>query len=174
MVTHVKHFFVFQWNSTMSSTTCNDVINVKHNWGCCVLILIIYSLVSKIYTRKVHTTPQYTFPVRHCIIRMRIYAHCSLFFIRCSGINMKLMWHHRIIYVSYKWFSFSWDLLFWSFCLLSLIYSKYLSLQENNDKCILSAKVQHSQPHMTLYHADIFFNWVGNSECNVEPLIIIL
>ena len=34
--------------------------------------------------------------------------------------------------------------------------------------------MQHSQPHITLYGAIFFNNWDGNSECNVESLIIIL
>ena len=39
---HVAYFLVFQWNSTMSSTTSNDVINVKPNLGCYLLIFIFF------------------------------------------------------------------------------------------------------------------------------------
>ena len=53
-------------------------------------------------------------------------------------------------------------------------FFKYLSRQDNNDECILLAEMQHSQPHTTLYRVDICFNWGGNSEHNVESLIIIL
>ena len=40
------------------------------------------------------TTPQYIFTVWKWIIRLRICAHCSSFYIRCVGIDMTPMWHH--------------------------------------------------------------------------------
>ena len=63
LFTHVKHFIVFQWNYTMSSTMCNDLINVKPYWGCCLWILIICFLVSKIDTWTFVIALQYTFLV---------------------------------------------------------------------------------------------------------------
>ena len=89
-------FFVFQCNYTMSSTTCNGVINVKSYWGCCAWIMIICFLVRKIDTRTVVTAPQYTFPVWKCMIILRVCAYCSLCHIRCFGIHMTPMWHHSI------------------------------------------------------------------------------
>ena len=58
--------------------------------------VFICFLIRKIDTSTVRTTPQYTFPVWKCIIRLGIFAHCSLFLIRCFGINMTPMWHHII------------------------------------------------------------------------------
>ena len=62
----------------MGSTTSNDVINVKPNWGCYLSIFFICFLVRNIYTWTVSTTPQYTFPVWKCMIRLRICAHFRL------------------------------------------------------------------------------------------------
>ena len=99
-------FFVFQRNSTMSSTTSNDVINMKLYWGCSFRILIICFLVMKINTWTFGTAPQYTFPVWKCMIRLRICAHCSLCHIRCFGINMTPMWHHYVLicFLYVMWF----------------------------------------------------------------------
>ena len=119
-------------------------------------ILIIYYLVRKIDTWTVKTTQQYTFPVWKCMIRLRIYAHCIFFHIRCFGINITSMWHNSIFMCSYMWCAFSPDLLLWAFWLWPLSFFKYPSLQESNDACIIVAETQHSQPHMTLYCANIF------------------
>ena len=89
-------FFAFQWNSTMGSTTFNDVIDVKYNWGRCFFVSFIFLLVRKIYMWTLSTIPQYTFPVWKCMIRLRICAHCIICHIRCSGINMTPIWHDRI------------------------------------------------------------------------------
>ena len=78
------------------------------------------------------------------------------------------------LYVSYIRFSFSPDLLFWEFWLWYLSFLKFWSRHNSNNECILLVYIQHSQPHMTLYRADIPFNWGGNNECNVESLIIVL
>ena len=123
LFTHVTYFLVFQWNSTTSSTTSNDVIHVKPYWGCCLWILIICFLVRNIDTWTVGTAPQYTFPVWNFMIRLRICAHCSLFRIRCFGINMTSMWHQCILYVSYMWCDFSPDLLLWECWLWYLKFS---------------------------------------------------
>ena len=105
LFTHVT-FFVFQWNSTMSSTTCNDVINVKPNWGCCFFLSFICFLDKKIYTWTVIKAPQYTFPVWKYIIRLWICEYCSICHIKCFGINMTPMWNYCILYVSYMWWDF--------------------------------------------------------------------
>ena len=152
----------------MSSTTYNDVINVKPNWGWCVWILMICLFVRKIYTWKVSTRPQYTFSVWKCMIRLRICAHCSLYHIRWFDINMTSMWHDFIF------ICFIYVMLFftrpsaWAFWLWYVSFLKYLSRQKSFDECILLAKIQHSQPHMTLYRAYVCFNCGDNSECNVE------
>ena len=88
-------FFVFQRNSTMSSTKCNGVINVKTDLGCCFFVFFMCFLVRKIVTWTVSTAPQYTFPVWKFILRLWICTHCSLCHIRCFGINMP---HGRHIY----------------------------------------------------------------------------
>ena len=156
LFTHVTYFIVFQWNYTISSTTSNDVINVKPNWGCCFWILIIYLLVRKIDTRTFVTAPQYTFPLWKCIIRLKICAHINLFHTRCFGINMTSMWNHCIficfIYVM-CFFTRTSDLI-----ILDLIFSflKYLSQQDINYECIILSEMQHSQPQMNLYCAGFF------------------
>ena len=50
MFTYVTHFIVFQWNYTMSSTTSNDVVNMKPNWGWC-----FFMFFSCFLDRKSHT-----------------------------------------------------------------------------------------------------------------------
>ena len=52
-------------------------------------------------------------------------------------------------------------------------FFKYRSCHNSNEGCILLADIQHSQPNMTLYCADCF-SWGGNSEHNVESMIMIL
>ena len=89
-------FFVFQWNSTMSSTTSNDVINVKPNWGCCFFVFFICFLVKKIDLWTFITTPPYIFSVWKCMITLSICAQCSLCHISRFGINITPMWHHCI------------------------------------------------------------------------------
>ena len=144
-------FFVFQWNSTMRSTTSNDEINVKPYWGCCFWMLIICLLVRKIEIWKFGIEPQCTFPVWKCIIRLWICAQSSLCHIRCFGINITPIWHQWMLYVSYMWYYFSPELLIWEFWLLSLSFFRYLSRQDSNDECIPLAEMKHSQPHITLY-----------------------
>ena len=41
-------------------------------------------------------------------------------------------------------------------------------------ECIIFEDIQNSQPHISLYRADNFFGRGGNSERNVESLIMIL
>ena len=167
-------FFFFQWNYSMISTTCNDVINVKSYWWCCFWILIICFLVKNIYTWKVFTATKYKFPVWKWMIRLRIFAHCSLFHIRLFGINMTPMWHHYIFicFINVMWlFTRPSDLSIFDFI---FHFFKYLSRQDSNDECIILAEMQHSQPHMTFYCVEFVLNWDGNSERNVESLIIIL
>ena len=94
--THGTNVLVFQWNSTMYSTTSDDVINVKPNWGCCFFMFLSCLLVWNIYTSTVSTALQYTFTVWKCMLRLRICAHCSIFHIWCCGINMTSMWYHCI------------------------------------------------------------------------------
>ena len=47
--------------------------------------------------------------------------------------------------------------------ILALIFEflKYQSCHYGNEECILLADIQHSQPHMTLYRADIFLFRLG-------------
>ena len=59
-------------------------------------MLLICFIDRKINIWTDGTTTQYTFPVWECMIRMRISTHCSIFHIRCFGINMTPMWHHCI------------------------------------------------------------------------------
>ena len=87
---------VFQWKSTMSSTTSNDVINVKPNCGCSFVMFICNFLIRNIDTWTVITAPQYTFQLWKWMLRLRICAHCSICHIWCCGINMPSMWHHSI------------------------------------------------------------------------------
>ena len=99
LFTHVTNFLVLQWNSTVSTTTSNDVINVKPNLGCCLFVFFICFLVRKIDI--------WTFGTKwKCMIRLRICAHCSLYHIRCFGINMTPMWHHCIFicFIYVIWF----------------------------------------------------------------------
>ena len=58
LFTHVTCFIVFQWNYTMCSTTSNDVINVKPNWGRCLFMFLICFLVRKIDIWTLGKTPQ--------------------------------------------------------------------------------------------------------------------
>ena len=108
------------------------------------------------------------------MIRMRICTHVSLFHIICFGINMTSMWNQCIF------ICFIYGMCFFIrpsiLIILDLVlkFFKYLSRQDSNYECILLAEMQHSQPHMTLYRTDICFNSGGNSERNVELLIIIL
>ena len=127
-----------------------DVINVKPNRGCSFVMFFSCFLVKNIDTRTVITAPQYTFPVRQCMLRLRICAHRSIFYIWCFGINMTPMWHHYIficcIYV--MWFlTRPSDL---SILDLILEFFKYLSRQDSNYECILLAEMQHSQPQIIL------------------------
>ena len=100
----------------MFCTTWNYMINVKTNWRTSVVILLIFSLVSKINAWAFVTTPQYTFPVWWCMIWLWLCTSCCLCHIICFGVNMMPMWHYCIfigfIYAIY----FYPDLLFWSFC----------------------------------------------------------
>ena len=96
LFTHGTNVLVFQWKSTMSSTTSNDVINVKPNCWCCFVMFFSYLSVRNIDTWTVGTAPQYKFPVWKWMLRLRICAHCSICHIWCCGINMTSMWHHRI------------------------------------------------------------------------------
>ena len=135
---------------------------------------MICLLFSNIDTWTFSTPPQHTFLVCKCIIRLRICAHCTIFHIICFGINMMSMWHNCIfICFIYVMFFFTRPLVL---RILDLIFEffKDISLQYRNDECILLSEIQHSQPHMTLYCADIFLNCGGNSERNVESLIITL
>ena len=150
LFTHVTYFSVFQWNSTMSSTTSNDVINVKHNWGCFLLMIFICLLVRKIYIWTFSTTPQYTFLVWKCMIIMRICEHCSLFHIIYFGINMTPMWQDCIFIC----FIYVMCIFIRPYVLSNLAFIpnffKYLSRQDSNDESIILAEMQHSQPHMIL------------------------
>ena len=107
LFTYEKYFIVFLWRFTIISTTHNDVINMKPNWGCCVWIIIIYFFLINIYTEKFRTAQYYTFPVWQCIIRLSICTHFILFCIICFGVKMTSMWHH-CIFICFKyaiWFS---------------------------------------------------------------------
>ena len=45
---------------------------------------------------------------------------------------------------------------------------------DSNDECILLEDILHSQPHINLHLDEIFLNWGGNNERNVESLRMIL
>ena len=77
-----------------------------------------------------------------------------------------VMWHECILDVSYMQFFFP-DLMFWEFLIWSLSFFKYRSRNDSNEECIILEDIQHLQPHMTLYCADILFCWGRNSESNV-------
>ena len=102
---NVTGFLVFQWNSTMGSTTSNNLINVKPNRECCLLMNFVFFLVRMIDMCIFITTTKYKFPLWKYMSRLIICAHCSIFHIRRFGINMTPMWHHCIfiwfIYVMY-------------------------------------------------------------------------
>ena len=139
MFTHVTDFLVFQWNSTMSSITSNDVINVKPNWGCCFFMFFSYLFFGEFNTSKVGTASQYTFPVWKCIIRMRISAHGWICHIRCFRINMTPMWHHcNFICCIYMMCFLNRPSALNIFDLI-LEFFKYLSRQYINDECTLLA-----------------------------------
>ena len=144
------NMFVLQRNSTMTSTTFNDVINVKPNRGCSFFMFFSCLLVRNIDTWTVITASQYTFPVWKCMFRMRISAHFRIVHIRCFGINMTPMWHHCIficfIYVM-CFLTRPSDLRILD---LILEFFKYLSRQDSNEECIILAEMQHSQPHIIL------------------------
>ena len=150
LFTHVTYCFFFQWNSPMSSTTSNGVINVKPNWECCFFMFFICFLVRKINTWTVGIAPEYTFPVWKCIIRMRICAHCRICHIRFFGINITPIWNHCIFvcFIYVMWFLTRPSAL--RILAFILDFFKFLSHQDSNDECILLAKIQHSQPHMNL------------------------
>ena len=136
--------------------------------------MIIYFLVRKIDIWTFGTSPQYTFPVWKCMIRLRICAHCRFCHIRCFGINMKSMWNH-CIFICFLYVMCFFD----RSSILSILdfileFFKYLSCQDSNDECIILSEIQHSQPNMNLYCADIFLNCGANCERNVESLIITL
>ena len=130
-------FFVFRFNSTMSSTTCNDVTNMKPNWGCCFLMFFVCFFLSKIASWPRKTTPQYTFLVWKCMIRLMICAHCSLCRIRCFRINMMLVWHHGIF------ICFIYVLCFFTrpsalrILAFTFQFFRYLSRQDSNDAFII-------------------------------------
>ena len=148
--TTVSDFHVFQWNSTMRSTTSNDVVDVKPNWGCFFDMFYSCFLVRNIDTRTVSTAPQYTFPVWQCMLRMRICAHCSIFHIWCFGINMTPMWNQCIFICCIYVVCFLSRPSALSILALILQFLKYLSRQDSNDTCILLAEMKHSKPHIIL------------------------
>ena len=154
LFTHVTYFIVLQRNSIMSGTISNDVINVKPNWGCCFFMFLICFLVRNIDTWTVSTTPQYTFTVLKCMIRLRICAHCSFCHIRCFGINMMPMWHDSIFICFIYVMCFLTRPSALRILALSFSFFKYLSQQDNNAECILLEEMQHSQPHINLYRAE--------------------
>ena len=84
------------------------------------------------------------------------------------------MWNDCILYVSYLWFSFSPNILFWTFWIWSLRFLKYLSHHDINEECILLADTQHSQAHMNFYCTEFLLSWGDNSELNVESMIMVL
>ena len=131
-------------------------------------------MVRRIDIWTLSIAPQYTFPLWKCMIRLRICAHFSLCNIRCFGINMTPMWHKCIFicFIYVMWF-FTWTS---ALSILDFIFEfyKYLSRQDSNNEHIILAEMQYSQPHMTLYRSEIYFNCGGNSERNVYSLIIIL
>ena len=108
------------------------------------------------------------------MILLWIYTHCWLYHIRCFCINMMPIWHACIfICFTYAiWFFTRSSVL----RILALIFEflKYWSRHDSNEECINFKNIKHLQPHMTLYCADIFFSWGGNSERNVKSLIMIL
>ena len=150
LFTHGTNVLVLQRKSTMNSTTSNDVINVKLNWGCFLFMFFSYFLVRNIDTRTVSIASQYTFPVWKCMLRMRICAHCSICHIWCFGINMTSIWNHCIFICCIYVMCFLTRPSALSIWLWSLIFFKYLPRQDSNDECILLAEMQHSQPHLTL------------------------
>ena len=108
------------------------------------------------------------------MISLWICTHCCLFRIRCFGVNMTPMWYNRI----FIWFVYA----VWFFArpfVLSILdfileFLKYRPHHDINEECILLEDIQNSQPHRILYLDDVFFNWGGNNERNVESLIMIL
>ena len=147
LFTHGTNVLVFQWESTMNSTTSNDVINLKHNWGHCFFVFFNYFLVRNIDTWTVITAQQYTFTVWKWMIRMWISAHCCICNIRCFGINMTPMWHHCIFTCCIYTMCFLTRPFALNIFVLILEFFKYLSSHDSNDDCILLAEMQHSQIH---------------------------
>ena len=149
------------------------MINVKTNWRNFFGILIICLLIRKINTYIFGRTTQYTFTVWQCIIWLWICKYCCFCHIICFGINMTPMWHDCIFicFIYVIWFFVRPFVL----SIIGLIFDFfcYQSRHDSNDEYILLEDIQHSWSHMTLYISDIFI-WGGNSECNVESLIMIL
>ena len=121
----------------MNGTTSNDVINVKPNCGCFLVMFFSYFLVRNIDTWKVSTAPQYTFPVWKCMLILRICAHCSIFHIWCFGINMTSMWHHCIFICCVYVMCFLTRPSALSILALILEFFNYLSRQDINELCII-------------------------------------
>ena len=137
LFTHATYFLVFQYNSTMISTTHNDVINVKPYWECFVWITLICLLVMNIDTYPFITTNYYTFLVWQCIIRLSICTHFILFHIRCFGINVTSIWHNCV--------SICFKYAIWFFTRPSVLiietlifqFFKCLLHKDINDECII-------------------------------------
>ena len=158
----------------MSSTTSNDVINVKPNLGCCFFMFFSCFLVRSIDTWKVSTSTQYTFPVCKCMIRLRICAHCILCHIRCFGINITSMWNHCIFicFIYFMWFFNRPSTL----GILAFIFDFFqIPITPGYQWWMYTFSINATLPTthdlVTCRH---FVNWGGNSERNVESLITIL
>ena len=159
-------FFVFQRNSTMSSTTFNDVINLKPNWGCCFFMFFICFLIRNIDTWAFSTAPQYTFPVWKCMIRMRISAYSWIWHIRCFGINMTPMWHHCILYVSYMWCDFSPYLLLWAFWVLSFSFSNTYHARISMMNVSFKQKLNiHNHTWPCIVQTYVLIEWKQGTQC---------
>ena len=106
------------------------------------------------------------------MIWLWLFTRCCRFRIRLFGINMTPMWHDRILYFSYMWFSFSRDLLFWAFCIWFLIYLM-------TDHAMIVMEILYFWKIYNIHNKKwpcivVTFFFRGNSELNLESLIMIL
>ena len=88
---------------------------------------------------------------------------------------MTPIWHECIfICLIYAILSFTRTSVLGILDLIFIFVCKYQSRHASNVECIIFEDIQNSQPHISLYRADNFFGRGGNSERNVESLIMIL
>ena len=89
-------------------------------------------------------------------------------------VYMMTIWPH-IILIGFKELLFiSHELLFCAFWLSYFSFFKKLSFSVNKDKCILLSDIQHSHPHIIVWHVEIFLSWGGGIVHSAESLIMIL